>query len=315
MKHFWRNFVGYIYSRRYIENFFLILITVFLFSFAFHNKSFQINDINVLLTITALNLAIAALTPYFITKGAIKDSIKEEIDNDLKVSMLEQMEENKKTDAHISRMIALWLISKKQYIWATGWCFRSLKKYASLSGKYKHAYDDLIILTINILKDSINKVKKELQIEDFEEFVEKRGVLQCDKMKTFQNEYETEDYSVAFRAVKDYLDIRYCMTEMDTILGTADDTDLKEYDDYAVFLLYYIISCKLKKITDDSISISELKHKEDKIRSEIKKNLQKLARVKEKHAFDIIDTYFEIIPGLYGQKAVPAEKEKENCNA
>ena len=38
-----------------------------------------------------------------------------------------------RTDAHLSRMIAFFLMDKKFYYWAIGWAFRALKRYKNIA--------------------------------------------------------------------------------------------------------------------------------------------------------------------------------------
>jgi len=112
------------------------------------------------LIITSLTIMFASsiIVPKFMLKLEVENAVKEELDDKInkrideifEKRIIEKMNaEILKTDAHLSRMIALFLTKdndEKYEIWSIGWCFRSLKRYQKLENVSIDIYNDLIKL-------------------------------------------------------------------------------------------------------------------------------------------------------------------------
>jgi len=182
------------------------------------------------LIITSMTIMFASsiIVPKFMLKQEVDNAVEEKINDNINKQIDDKFEkqfkekmnlEILKTDAHLSRMIALFLTKdndEKYEIWSIGWCFRSLKRYQKLENVGIDIYNDLIKL-IGVVFKNINNVfntkitgylqekEKEIdniQSEEFFKYV--RQAIETGSIGEKEDKYQT-----AFRAVKDAVDFDF----------------------------------------------------------------------------------------------------------
>lgn len=155
-------------------------------------------EVSVFISFLTLAFGIVVATPHFITKTQIETVVRDMFNSDIRSDIINKSEDIAKLDAHLSRMVAFNLLQQKYYYWAVGWSFRSLKRYTELNESYSDLY------------------------REFHDFVFNRIILvalknaRTDKENALfvaENVGEEEAFNIKIRAVKDYLDFLYLITE------------------------------------------------------------------------------------------------------
>jgi hypothetical protein len=157
--------------------------------------------------------------------NGLNDMFPDKIDELIKPRLDDLSNEIKRTDAHLSRMIALFLNKDKTVsynIWALGWCFRSLNRYSSLDPKKTgiDEYKDFIDMIQTILQKSMgeftSKIKNNLsiQIQDIgNDYI--NDFLECVGSQVKDESYGEvgDELRTAFRAFKDIFDFEFSISD------------------------------------------------------------------------------------------------------
>jgi len=181
---------------------------VYFSSFAFDGKSSV--DFAFLLAGYALFFAGTILVPKFLLKEKVSEEVKIQLDerlkNEIKASCKNEIDElisySKRHAADWARMTAFFLTGKELYIWSTGWCFHSVKRYLDYSQMKtsKETCDFLKFIRCTILKENMTLFFKPDEL-DFKKYLK----TEADKYK------ETDIARPALRALKDIADVEFFM--------------------------------------------------------------------------------------------------------
>lgn len=181
---------------------------VYFSSFAFDGKSSV--DFTFLLAGYALFFAGTILVPKFLLKEKVSDEVKMQLDerlkNEIKASCKNEIDElisnSKRHAADWARMTAFFLTGKELYIWSTGWCFHSVKRYLDYSQMKasKEICDFLSFIRNTILKKNMASFFEPDEL-DFKKYLK----IEADKYK------ETDITRPALRALKDIVDVEFFM--------------------------------------------------------------------------------------------------------
>lgn len=181
---------------------------VYISSFAFDGKSSV--DFTFLLAGYALFFAGTILVPKFLLKEKVSDEVKMQLDerlkNEIKASCKNEIDElisnSKRHAADWARMTAFFLTGKELYIWSTGWCFHSVKRYLDYSQMKasKKICDFLSFIRNTILKKNMASFFEPDEL-DFKKYLK----IEADKYK------ETDITRPALRALKDIVDVEFFM--------------------------------------------------------------------------------------------------------
>lgn len=181
---------------------------VYISSFAFDGKSSV--DFTFLLAGYALFFAGTILVPKFLLKEKVSDEVKMQLDerlkNEIKASCKNEIDElisnSKRHAADWARMTAFFLTGKELYIWSTGWCFHSVKRYLDYSQMKasKEICDFLSFIRNTILKKNMASFFEPDEL-DFKKYLK----IEADKYK------ETDITRPALRALKDIVDVEFFM--------------------------------------------------------------------------------------------------------
>lgn len=181
---------------------------VYISSFAFDGKSSV--DFAFLLAGYALFFAGTILVPKFLLKEKVSEEVKIQLDERLKTEIKanckneidELISNSKRHAADWARMTAFFLTGKELYIWSTGWCFHSVKRYLDYSQMKtsKEICDFLSFIRCTILKENMTLFFKPDEL-DFERYLK----TEADKYK------ETDITRPALRALKDIADVEFFM--------------------------------------------------------------------------------------------------------
>lgn len=177
----------------------MIVSVVALFIPKFNIETKSILDFNTLLSVLSLTFVISIASPYFISKNQIRDEVRKYLENEYKNYVEKEVEHITRTDAHLSRMIAFFLMDKKFYYWAIGWAFRALKRYKNIAGEYNNVYKEFHEF---LFRDVILKSLDEL----------KSNSKDCSAAifyKIKNDELELNINRIKIRAIKDYVDFEY----------------------------------------------------------------------------------------------------------
>ncbi len=138
----------------------MIVSVVALFIPKFNIETKSILDFNTLLSVLSLTFVISIASPYFISKNQIRDEVRKYLENEYKNYVEKEVEHITRTDAHLSRMIAFFLMDKKFYYWAIGWAFRALKRYKNIAGEYNNVYKEFHeFLFRDVILKSLDELK------------------------------------------------------------------------------------------------------------------------------------------------------------
>lgn len=181
---------------------------VYISSFAFDGKSSV--DFTFLLAGYALFFAGTILVPKFLLKEKVSEEVKIQLDerlkNEIKASCKSEIDElissSKRHAADWARMTAFFLTGKELYIWSTGWCFHSVKRYLDYSQMKtsKETCDFLNFIRCTILKENMALFFKQDEL-NFERYLK----TEADRYK------ETDITRPALRALKDIVDVEFFM--------------------------------------------------------------------------------------------------------
>lgn len=181
---------------------------VYISSFAFDGKSSV--DFAFLLAGYALFFAGTILVPKFLLKEKVSEEVKIQLDerlkNEIKASCKNEIDElisnSKRHAADWARMTAFFLTGKELYIWSTGWCFHSVKRYLDYSQMKasKEICDFLSFIRNTILKKNMASFFEPDEL-DFKKYLK----IEADKYK------ETDITRPALRALKDIVDVEFFM--------------------------------------------------------------------------------------------------------
>lgn len=179
---------------------------VYISSFAFDGKSSV--DFTFLLAGYALFFAGTILVPKFLLKEKVSDEVKMQLDERLKTEIKtnckneidELISSSKRHAADWARMTAFFLTGKELYIWSTGWCFHSVKRYLDYSqmNTSKEICDFLSFIRNTILKKNMASFFEPDEL-DFKKYLK----IEADKYK------ETDITRPALRALKDIVDVEF----------------------------------------------------------------------------------------------------------
>lgn len=177
-------------------------------SFAFDGKSSV--DFTFLLAGYALFFAGTILVPKFLLKEKVSDEVKMQLDerlkSEIKASCKNEIDElisnSKRHAADWARMTAFFLTGKELYIWSTGWCFHSVKRYLDYSQMKtsKETCDFLNFIRCTILKENMVLFFKPDEL-NFERYLK----TEADKYK------DTDITRPALRVLKDIIDVEFFM--------------------------------------------------------------------------------------------------------
>lgn len=155
-------------------------------------------EASVFISFLALAFAIVVATPHFITKTQIEMVVRDIFKSDIGPDIINKSEEIAKLDAHLSRMVAFNLLQQKYYYWAVGWSFRSLNRYSELNESYSELYREFHDFVFNrIILVALKAARTDKENSQF----------------VAQNVGEKEAFNIKIRAVKDYVDFLYLITE------------------------------------------------------------------------------------------------------
>lgn len=181
---------------------------VYFSSFAFDGKSSV--DFAFLLAGYALFFAGTILVPKFLLKEKVSEEVKIQLDERLKTEIKanckneidELISSSKRHAADWARMTAFFLTGKELYIWSTGWCFHSVKRYLDYSQmkSSKEICDFLNFIRNTILKKNMTSFFEPDEV-DFKKYLK----TEADKYK------ETDIARPALRALKDIADVEFFM--------------------------------------------------------------------------------------------------------
>lgn len=118
--------------------------------------------------------------------------------------------EIKKTDAHLSRMIAFDLVGEYP-IWSIGWAFRSLKRYVKLDSKkvaLVEYYDFVRFINEGIITKAKEKIINKTENVNNTYFFDLLKVMEGESEKSSEPSYSRP----SIRAVKDIVDFEYEIT-------------------------------------------------------------------------------------------------------
>ena len=179
---------------------------VYFSSFAFDGNSSV--DFAFLLAGYALFFAGTILVPKFLLKEKVSEEVKIQLDerlkNEIKASCKNEIDElisySKRHAADWARMTAFFLTGKELYIWSTGWCFHSVKRYLDYSQMKasKEICDFLSFIRNTILKKNMASFFEPDEL-DFKKYLK----IEADKYK------ETDIARPALRALKDIVDVEF----------------------------------------------------------------------------------------------------------
>ena len=179
-----------------------------------------VNKIDFALILSALTVLVTGsfIMPKLILENEVKVAVNQYSQEILEKKAKECIDgkinevknEIKKTDAHLSRMIAFDLVDEYP-IWSIGWAFRSLKRYAKLDSK-KVALVEYTDFVRFINEGIITKAKEKI-INKTENL---NNIYFFDLLKVMEGESEKSSeptYSrPSIRAVKDIVDFEYEIT-------------------------------------------------------------------------------------------------------
>lgn len=162
------------------------------FLFLSNDKTCDIGEISIFLAFLTFAFAISIATPFFISSQKIQDTVKDYLQKEYRTDLLHRAEEVTRTDAHLSRMIAFFLLENKYYDWAIGWSFRAIKRYSGLEGSYTKTYEQFhAFIFREIILKALQKPKNEKDASET------------------RFEDEDESFKIKLRAVKDWIDFNY----------------------------------------------------------------------------------------------------------
>lgn len=182
--------------------------------------NFKTIEFSVILTLLGIFAAGAVILPKVFLRREVKECVLEEMENTVKERVERECQkyvEQKfnavsnnqyKTDAHLSRMIAFFI--RDEYpLWSIGWAFRSLKRYKELSpdkvGLTEYA-DFVDFLGDAVIVHSINKfvacVKRRVANNKYKAVIEE---LKDEADKSCEENF----LRPAIRAIKDIVDFEY----------------------------------------------------------------------------------------------------------
>ena len=205
----------------------LVLICIVLLSICLHffgigaSKSVdEVNKIDFALILSALTVLVTGsfIMPKLILENEVKVAVKQYSQKILEKKAKECIDgkinevknEIKKTDAHLSRMIAFDLVGEYP-IWSIGWAFRSLKRYVKLDSKKVALieYSDFV----RFINEGIITKAKEKIIDKTENlhnsyFLDLLNGMKIEAEKSLEPSFSRP----SIRAVKDIVDFEYEIT-------------------------------------------------------------------------------------------------------
>ena len=205
----------------------LVLICIVLLSICLHffgigaSKSVdEVNKIDFALILSALTVLVTGsfIMPKLILENEVKVAVKQYSQKILEKKAKECIDgkinevknEIKKTDAHLSRMIAFDLVGEYP-IWSIGWAFRSLKRYVKLDSK-KVALVEYTDFVRFINEGIITKAKEKIidKTENLHNsyFLDLLNGMKIEAEKSLEPSFSRP----SIRAVKDIVDFEYEIT-------------------------------------------------------------------------------------------------------
>lgn len=205
----------------------LVLICIVLLSICLHffgigaSKSVdEVNKIDFALILSALTVLVTGsfIMPKLILENEVKvavnqysqDMLEKKAKECIDGKINEVKNEIKKTDAHLSRMIAFDLVGEYP-IWSIGWAFRSLKRYVKLDSKKVALveYTDFVrFINEGIITKAKEKIIDKTENLNNTYFFDLLNDMKIEAEKSLEPSFSRP----SIRAVKDIVDFEYEIT-------------------------------------------------------------------------------------------------------
>lgn len=205
----------------------LVLICIVLLSICLHffgigaSKSVdEVNKIDFALILSALTVLVTGsfIMPKLILENEVKvavnqysqDMLEKKAKECIDGKINEVKNEIKKTDAHLSRMIAFDLVGEYP-IWSIGWAFRSLKRYVKLDSKKVALveYTDFVrFINEGIITKAKEKIIDKTENLNNTYFFDLLNGMKIEAEKSLEPSFSRP----SIRAVKDIVDFEYEIT-------------------------------------------------------------------------------------------------------
>ena len=172
-------------------------------------------EFTLLLTGLTVFIAGSILMPKVLLEHEVQEAVEryaaDEIQNKAKTCVDSKVQDakndNMKTDAHLSRMIAFGL-TEKFPVWSIGWAFRSLKRYVKLDAKkigFKEYRDFIEFIQTAVIEKSSNIFLSSFDIENESDYSALFEKIRDEALKS----NEKNVFRPSIRAIKDIADFEY----------------------------------------------------------------------------------------------------------
>lgn len=191
-----------------------VLLTIGAFIF---NRTLPFDSISFSLVLSGLAIFVTGtiIIPKFLLEHEVKNAVEEYAEKSIQEKAKECVDskvqeaknDNLKTDAHLSRMIA-FALTEKFPVWSIGWAFRSLKRYIKLDAKKVGfaEYRDFI----EFIQAGIIEKSSKIFLDNFDTENEKDYTTLFKKISIeATNANEKNVFRPAIRAIKDISDFEY----------------------------------------------------------------------------------------------------------
>ncbi len=201
---------------------FLLILLVIISSFSLINLitgklATNISDPTATFSFIISSYGIFVATAIFLPKFILEQKVQEEVSKQI-IEAKKQNEINKgeflRIEAHECRMTAYFLTNgNKNYEWALGWTFKSLKSYIQLYQIRPYAYEKFINNDLTERLDEIDKAspdstKKPISIRMWKDFFEclVSFITMGEGYDPKFSSTEIENYNQGYYAIKNFLD-------------------------------------------------------------------------------------------------------------
>jgi len=111
---------------------------------------------SMVLTSFVITVALSSIVPYFISTTTIRSESRKVLEEEgIKVD--QAIVDNRRTDAHLSRIIGWTLANLENPTWSIGWSFRAIKRYNKVLHLKPH-YVELVTISYSDVVKSINVI-------------------------------------------------------------------------------------------------------------------------------------------------------------
>ena len=238
----------------------LVLICIVLLSICLHffgigaSKSVdEVNKIDFALILSALTVLVTGsfIMPKLILENEVKvavnqysqEILKKKAEECIDGKINEVKNEIKKTDAHLSRMIAFDLVDEYP-IWSIGWAFRSLKRYVKLDSKKVALveYTDFVrFINEGIITKAKEKIIDKTENLNNTYFFDLLNGMKIEAEKSLEPSFSRP----SIRAVKDIVDFEYEITLNEKSNLTEDCKEIMKPVSKNVGCLAQLLCCCL----------------------------------------------------------------------